>query len=251
MTSRLLWLAAIIALVLLTGAPDVVAQTADEPAQSVVQQGERFVETEFDKALAKARDLLNRYGYAAVFVANFLEGVGIPAPGEMLTIASAIDAARGSLNIALLLSLVLLAAVVGNSVGYLIGRVGGRPLLRKLPISEARLARVGTGFERYGGWFVLIARFIDGPRQLNGIIAGLLEMPWWRFTFWNVLGALLWVGVWGGGSYWLDRDISHVSAALKRIEPLAIGLVVAALLAGLVYVWRRRHGADRAAGEGS
>jgi len=60
MTSRLAWLAAIIALVLLTGAPDVVAQTGDEQAQSVVRKGERFVETEFDKALATARNLLNR-----------------------------------------------------------------------------------------------------------------------------------------------------------------------------------------------
>lgn len=239
MPGRLATLVVILLLALLTA--HAAAQTGGEQAPSRLHEAERMAVSGFEEGLATARDLLNRYGYAAVFVANFLEGIGIPAPGEMLMIASTIDAARGSLNIALLLSLVLLAAVVGNSIGYLIGRVGGRPLLRKLPISETRLGRVEALFARYGGWFVLIARFVDGPRQLNGIIAGLLEMPWWRFSFWNLLGAVFWVAVWGLGTYWLDRDIGQVLAVLKRIEPLAIALLVAALVAGVVYLWRRRQ----------
>jgi membrane protein DedA with SNARE-associated domain len=226
--------------ILCLGPGELAAQPATQPAQTALGEASQFADAEFDKALAEARDLLNRYGYAAVFAAIFVEGMGIPGPGEMLMLAGTLDAAKGSLNIVLLLSLALAAAVIGNSVGYLIGRAGGRPLLRRLPISEARLARVAALFERYGGWVLLFARFIDGPRQLNGIIAGMLAMPWWRFQFWNLLGGLLWVGIWGLGSYWLDRDIDRVLAIARRIEPVLIALAAAALLAGLVYLWRRR-----------
>jgi membrane protein DedA with SNARE-associated domain len=132
--------------------------------------------------------------------------------------------------------------VLGNSLGYLIGRVGGRPLLRRLPISEERLGRVEALFKRYGAVFIVVARFLDGPRQLNGIMAGMLEMPWWRFSLWNLCGALLWVGVWGLGVYALDRDLDPLLALVRRFEPLAIALTAAALFAGLVYVWRRRSG---------
>ena len=71
-------------------------------------------------------------------------------------------------------------------------------------------------------------------------MAGTLEMPWWRFTFWNLLGAVIWVPVWGLGAYWLDRDIGAVMAAMERIEPFAIALLLIALVAGLVYLLRRR-----------
>ena len=200
-----------------------------------------MVGSDAEAAIARVRPLLERYGYPAVFVAVGVEGMGIPAPGQTLLIAAAIDAAHGGLNVVAVLALAAVAAALGNSIGYLIGRLGGRPLLQKLPISEARLGRIDALFRRHGGWFILVARFFDGSRQLNGIMAGMLEMPWWRFTFWNVLGAVLFVAVWGLGTWWLDRDIGHVLAALERIEPLAIALLVAALLAGLFYLWRRRH----------
>jgi membrane protein DedA with SNARE-associated domain len=212
-----------------------------EEAQTLLDEAEQLAVSEVDKAVARARPLLDRYGYPAVFAAVFVEGVGIPGPGETLLIAGAIDAAHGSLNIVVVLLLAVLGAVLGNSLGYLIGRVGGRALLRKLPISEARLARVEALFERYGAGFIVIARFIDGPRQLNGVMAGTLEMPWWRFSLWNLCGALLWVGVWGLGVYWLDRDLDQILALVERIEPLAIALSVAALLAGAIYIWHRHR----------
>ncbi|MEM7025568.1 MAG: DedA family protein [Pseudomonadota bacterium] len=211
-----------------------------EQSQSLEQEAEQYAASAFEDALQRARKLLSQYGYAAVFGALFLEGIGIPAPGEMLMLAAAADAGQGSLNIVVLLMLTVVAAVAGNSAGFAIGRFGGRRVLHKLPISDERLARVETLFERYGGWFILIARFIDGPRQLNGMIAGTLEMPWWRFTFWNVLGAMLWVFVWGGGAYWFGRDFTKIMPTLQRFEPFAIGLAVAALLVGVIYIWRRR-----------
>jgi membrane protein DedA with SNARE-associated domain len=217
-----------------TGAPQEAQSTLDEAGELVV--------SEVGKAVARARPLLDRYGYPAVFAAIFMEGAGIPGPGETLLIAAAIDAVQGSLNIILVLLLALVGAVLGNSLGYLIGRAGGRRLLHRLPISEERLGRVEALFERYGAAFIVVARFVDGPRQLNRIMAGMLEMPWWSFSLWNLCGALLWVGVWGLGVYALDRDLDPLLALVRRFEPLAIALTAAALLAGLVYVWRRRSG---------
>jgi len=237
-------LAAVLLLVLgvsLAGCSDVAAQTGGEQGQSRLHEVESMAVAEIEAAIARARPLLDRYGYPAVFVAVGVEGIGIPAPGQTLLIAAAIEAAHDGLSIVAVVALAVLAAALGNSIGYLIGRLGGRPLLQRLPISEGRLERVDGLFRRHGGWFILVARFFDGSRQLNGIMAGMLEMPWWRFTFWNVLGALMWVAVWGVGTYWLDRDIGEVLALLRRIEPLAIALLLAALVAGLVYLWRRRH----------
>jgi membrane protein DedA with SNARE-associated domain len=220
---------------------DIQAQTGREPAPSRMHEAETLAVTEVEAGIARVRPLLERYGYPAVFVAVGVEGMLIPAPGQTLLIAAAIEAVHGGLNIVILVAVALLAAILGNSIGYLIGRVGGRPLLRKLPISEARLDRVDALFRRRGGWFILIARFFDGSRQLNGVMAGMLEMPWWRFCFWNVAGAVVWVAVWGLGTYWLDRDIGEIAAVLERFEPLVIALLLAALVAGLVYLWRRRH----------
>lgn len=214
---------------------------AEQEAQTRFHQAGSMVAEEIDKAVARARPLLERYGYPAVFTAIFVEGAGIPGPGETLLIAAAIDAAAGSLSITVILLVAVAGAVLGNSLGYLIGRAGGRRLLRRLPISEERLGRVEALFERYGAAFIVVARFFDGPRQLNGIMAGILEMPWWRFSLWNLCGALLWVGVWGLGVYALDRDLDPLLALVRRFEPLAIALTAAALLAGLFYLWRRRQ----------
>jgi membrane protein DedA with SNARE-associated domain len=224
-------------------AGEAAAQTGGEQGETRLHEAEEMAVSEVEAGIARVRPLLERYGYPAVLVAVGVEGMGIPAPGQTLLIAAAIEAAHGGLNIVAVLVLAVLGAALGNSIGYVIGRIGGRPLLQKLPISEARLDRVDALFRRHGGWFILVARFFDGSRQLNGIMAGMLEMPWWRFTFWNLLGALLFVAVWGLGTYWLDRDIGEVMAVLRRIEPLAIALLVAALVAGLAYLWRRRrHG---------
>jgi len=241
---RLASLAAILLLALgawLVGCNDVAAQAGGEQAPSRLHEAGSMAVAEIEAGIARVRPLLERYGYPAVFVAVGVEGMLIPAPGQTLLIAGAIDAVHGGLNIAALVALAFLAATLGNSIGYLIGRVGGRPLLKKLPISEARLDRVDALFRRHGGWFILIARFFDGSRQLNGVMAGMLEMPWWRFTIWNVLGAAIWVAAWGLGTYWLDRDVGQVLAVLERIEPLVIALLIAALVAGSVYLWRRRH----------
>jgi membrane protein DedA with SNARE-associated domain len=201
--------------------------------------------TDLSTAAAHVAPLLERYGYPLLFAGILVEGIGIPAPGQTLLIAASLTAARGDLGIAWVMTCAFAAAWLGNSLGYLIGLRGGRPLLKKLHVNEAHLQRMEGSFARAGGAIILIARFVDGLRQLNGIVAGLLQLPWGRFTTVNILGALLWVVFWGLGSYFLEREISQVQLTLKQVEPWIAGLALFAFLSLIVYaLWHKRNHHD-------
>ena len=204
-------------------------------------QWDRKIVDHVEGGIAKAQDLLIRYGYLALLLAILVEGFGIPAPGQTLLMAASIDAARGKLNMVWVLAFALAAAVVGNAIGYAVGRWGGHPLLKRLGVQENRLARIEDRFARNGPGILLIARFFDGLRQLNGIVAGLLEMPWRRFAFWNLLGGIAWVGVWGLGIYFLGRRMAFLRSNFKRVEPLVVALTIAAVVGLLVYLLTQRR----------
>ncbi|MGE5302557.1 MAG: DedA family protein [Alphaproteobacteria bacterium] len=194
----------------------------------------------FHSALAKVQPLLERYGYAAAAVATLVEGVGIPTPGQTLLIAAALEAAERRMNIALLLFAVAAGAIAGNSIGYAIGRWGGRLVLNKLRVDPQRQRHLDDLFKRRGGFVVLFGRFVDGIRQLNGILAGTLKMPWWRFTAYNVAGAVLWTVSWGLATYYFGKRIHSVAGFFHHHRPLLIALSAAALLALLIYLVRSR-----------
>ena len=211
--------------------------TGDSTAMSSVShRGMR----RFDRALARVQPLLERYGYGAAVVAVMAEGVGIPTPGQTLLMAGALEATTGTMNIALLLLFVTAATVVGNSAGYAIGRWGGQVVLEKLRVNQQRQQRLDDLFKRRGGVVILLARFLDGLRQLNGIVAGILQMPWWIFTAYNVAGAILWTGAWGLGTYFLGRDIHVFAAFFLRHRRLLLALGVTAFLTLVIYLLRSR-----------
>ncbi len=209
---------------------------ASGPADSAYRQGglERF-----ERGLARVQPLLTRYGYGAVTVAILVEGMGIPAPGQTLLIASALEAAGGRMHIAWILMLATLAAFIGNSIGYAIGRWGGHAVLRKLNVYLERQGRLEDLFRRRGGIVVLLARFVDGLRQMNGIAAGILRMPWWAFAAYNVAGAILWTFAWGLGAYYLERDIHMLAGLFQRHHRILYMLASAALLLLVIYLLRR------------
>lgn len=192
-----------------------------------------------EHAIAKVQPLLNRYGYPVLFLAIMVEGFGLVAPGQTLLIAAALTAAQGGLNIVWVLVLAFAAAVLGNTLGYLIGLWGGRPLLRKIKVNERHLHKMEGYFTRYGRGLVLIARFFDGLRQLNGIVAGMLKMPWQVFMTFNILGAILWTGVWGLGTYFLEKEIASFHLSFQKIEPWVAVVCVLSFVALLVYLLRR------------
>jgi membrane protein DedA with SNARE-associated domain len=199
------------------------------------------LEHDLEQAVARVQPVFHRYGYLVVFAAILVEGVGIPAPGQTFLIAASLGAAHGNLSLVWVLISACLAAGLGNSLGYLLGRWGGRRLLARFKVRGGRLARLEDKFRRYGGGVLLVARFFDGLRQLNGIVAGMLEMPWKIFMAFNVLGAMLWTGVWGLGAYFLDQEIKPVHRAFGLIEPYAVALTLLGFLALMVYLFRRRR----------
>jgi len=207
-----------------------------------------------DHLLRALDPLLRQYGYLAVFAAIFLEDFGVPMPGETLLIAAALLASRGSFNIFILIVTAWSAAVLGDNVGYAIGRFGGRRLVlrfgRYLLITDSRLGRSEKFFESRGALVVVIARFIEILRQLNGIIAGIAGMRWWRFLVYNAVGAALWVGFWSVLFFHLGRQGERIVFLLRGYEPLAAAVVAALVIGGIILrvVLRRRRKARRDAG---
>ncbi len=193
--------------------------------------------------LDSVQPYLHGYGSAAVALAILLEDFGIPVPGETMLISGAILASKGSLRIEWLLPLAWAGAVIGDNIGFAIGHFGGHRLVvrygSRFGITAERLGKVEQLFQRYGDYVVIFARFVVLARQLNGIVAGTLEMHWARFLLFNAIGAALWVGFWGLLSYWLGRSISLTD--LAHAGWAGAGIVVLAILAAGYYFWRRRR----------
>ena len=190
---------------------------------------------------------LANYGYPVLFVTIFIESFGVPAPGQTLLIAAAILCVHGKLNIALVLLTAALAAVSGDSFGYWIGNRTGRRLILRFSkfvrISELQVRHMEAKFDQYGGWFVTFARFIEVLRQINGIVAGAAAMPFRRFLLFNSTGALLWVGVWGFGTYRLGRHLQKYAGYFDKASLFfIIALIVALVMLLLYFVNRRWHG---------
>jgi membrane protein DedA with SNARE-associated domain len=211
---------------------------AAEESTVPVAQRSSLTMRRLERSLAEVQPFLARYGDGAAFIAVMVEGIGIPTPGQTLLMASALEAAEGRMNIVLLLFLVALAATAGNSLGYTIGRWGGRMALDKLKVNPNRQQYLDDLFRRRGGAVILFARFLDGLRQLNGIVAGVLRMPWWGFTAYNVAGAMLWTCAWGLGTYFMGRDIHAIAAFFHRHRPLLFALSITAFVALVVYLLR-------------
>ena len=139
--------------------------------------------------LAVAKPWLEQYGYLALFGGVFVEGFGMPAPGETLIIGASLLAGQGDMQLAAVMLTAWFAAVLGDNLGYLMGRWGGRRLFLKIGVKADHLAHVERFFTRFGGGVVVAARFFEVLRQLNGVVAGSMRMPWWRFVAFNALGA--------------------------------------------------------------
>jgi membrane protein DedA with SNARE-associated domain len=189
---------------------------------------------------------LGHYGYGLVFATILLEDFGLPAPGETILISAALIAAKGKLSIFLLLLAAWLGAVLGDNIGYAIGRFGGRALVlrigRYVLVNEKRLSRAEGFFRRHGPIVVVIARFIEILRQLNGIAAGILNMPWRKFLLFNAIGALLWVGFWGTLFYLAGANAFRVRSLMRHywwILPALGALVLLGL--GAAFLLRRRN----------
>jgi membrane protein DedA with SNARE-associated domain len=194
---------------------------------------------------------LNHYGYLAVAGLIFLEDFGTPfVPGETILIAGALYAANGQLNVIAVGLLAILAAVLGDNVGYAIGHFAGQAAVvrwgRYVGLSERRIDQAEAFFDRHGGKVVTLARFIDGLRQLNGIVAGISKMRWTSFLIYNMLGAGLWVACWVTVGYTAG---SHITAIYNWFSRFAVYALV--VLSVLILILLARHFVVRRATRGT
>ncbi|GAA2285282.1 DedA family protein [Streptomyces hawaiiensis] len=172
--------------------------------------------------------------YALVGLVIGLESLGIPLPGEIILVSSALLASQhGEIDPVVLGASATAGAIIGDSIGYAIGRKGGRPLLawlgNKFPkhFSEGHIATAERSFEKWGMWAVFFGRFVALLRIFAGPLAGVLHMPYWKFLIANVLGGI----VWAGGTTAVIYYVGIVAESwLKRFSWLGL---VAAVLVGL------------------
>lgn len=165
---------------------------------------------------------IHKYGYWAIFFAIYLEDFGLPVPGETVLIICSLFAALGQLNVYLVGIIGFSGAVLGDNTGFLIGSYGGRKLILKFGkyvfLTEKRLNKLDDFFTKHGGKMVTVARFVQGLRQFNGIIAGIGKMKWEKFIFYNLIGAFLWVGLWTGAASILSTRVNLLVKFLKNSE---------------------------------
>ena len=187
---------------------------------------------------------LGHYGLWAIALLVLVEDFGIPVPGETVLIAGAIYAGSGRLNVVAVGLVGFAAAVVGDNIGYAIGRFGGRALVerwgRYVFITPERLDKAEAFFNKHGGKIITIARFIEGLRQANGLIAGITEMHWLKFVAYNALGAALWVGTWVSVGYFAGQHIGTIYNDITRYS-LYAAIAAVLLIATWVVLRVRRH----------
>jgi membrane protein DedA with SNARE-associated domain len=180
-----------------------------------------------------------------------LEDFGVPVPGETVLILGAVYAGAGRLNIVLVGLLGFLGAVFGDNIGFAIGHFGGRALAerygRYIFLTPERLDKATDFFNRHGGKVIVVARFIEGLRQANGIIAGTTGMHWAKFLVFNAIGAALWVAVWTSIGYFAGSHITPIYNAVAN-SSVYLGIAVVVVLLAIVArrVIRARASARRA-----
>jgi membrane-associated protein len=177
-------------------------------------------------------------GYAVVFALIAVETMGIPVPGETALITAALLAHDGKLDIVVLIALAAAAAILGDNVGFAIGRKVGRRIFEAPgPFHGQRLAALTVGepfFEKHGPKAVFLGRWVAGLRIASAWLAGMNRMRWPRFLFWNALGGICWATSIGLGAYLAGHAFERYVGVGGIV---AAGVVSAALIA--LFVWRR------------
>jgi len=199
-----------------------------------------------DSAFQLLSDFFARYGYWVVFFGVMLENAGLPIPGETVLLFAGFLAYRGKIALLPAILTAIAGATIGDSLGFLLGRYGGTPLvnrfLRRIAWVAKRYDDAQRLFLKYGQWAVFTARFITGLRVFAGILAGVLLMPYPRFLLFNFTGAVCWALIIGSigflfGSSW--ERLVNLLQQLDRATLMIVGVGVGVLL--VVHLVRRKR----------
>jgi undecaprenyl-diphosphatase len=179
-------------------------------------------------------------GYPVLFGLVMVESMGVPVPGETAIILSGLAANQGRLSIELVILVAAAAAIIGDNIGFEIGRRGGRALLER-PGRFARQRRqmldvADPFFERHGPKAVFLGRWIAGLRVWAAWFAGASDMPWRTFFVWNAAGGICWATSVGLAAYFGGQAVEKVITEVGVYG----GIAVVALLVLLFLLHRRR-----------
>ena len=197
----------------------------------------------FHAATTDLQHFLVTYGYWAVFVFVAIESTGIPFPGETMLLVAAIDAGTThQLSIVLVILAATCGAILGDNLGFWIGREGGFRLVRRyghyIRLNERKL-KVGLYlFRKHGGKVVFFGRFVAVLRAWAAFLAGVNRMQWSRFLLFNALGGMVWATLYGLGGYFLGEEIHRLTGPVGIVT---IVLAVLIIIAFLIIVWRNER----------
>ncbi len=185
----------------------------------------------------------DKLGYLLPMIIG-LESLGVPSPGETALVLAAVLASQGKLNIWLVIPIAMASAIIGDSIGYLLGRLVGRDVLEaRGPFHERRVRALAVGdrfFTRHGPKAVFLGRWIALVRIATAWLAGINKMPYPTFFFWNALGGITWALAYGLLGYYGGTAAAHVLEQIGVGAAIALGVVV---VVGII-VWKvreRRH----------
>ena len=187
--------------------------------------------------------LIQTYGYWVVLVFVAIESTGIPFPGETMLLAAAIYAgATGHLSLPLVIAAAAVGAILGDNVGYFVGREGGYRLLRRfghIIHLDARRLKLGQYlFLRHGGKIVFFGRFVAVLRAWAAFLAGANRMRWSRFLLFNTAGGILWATLYGIGGYLLGDAMHRLTGPVGIV---ALILAAGVIVAGVIFLGRNER----------
>jgi membrane protein DedA with SNARE-associated domain len=183
------------------------------------------------------------YGLLFLFGIVCLESAGLWVPGETALIAAGVYASKGNLSITAVIAVAAAGAVIGDNIGYWLGREGGRRLIERYRwmrrVADRLLPPAERFFARHGGKAVFLARFFGGVRVTGAWMAGITRMSWWRFLFWNAAGGIVWALAVGLVSFYAGRAVADSIARYGVYGGIAVAVMFVLAIATL-HVWRRR-----------
>lgn len=203
----------------------------------------------FHLATSELTHFLTIYGYWAVLLFVALESAGIPLPGETMLLVAAIYAGTTHcLAIPLVIAAAASGAILGDNLGYWVGREGGYRLLRRygqyLGVDERRVKLGQYLFRKYGDKVVFFGRFIAILRTWAAFLAGTNRMPWRSFLLYNALGGIIWATLYGLGGYFLGDNVHRLTGP---IGPITITLGLLLTIASVIFVRRNEQRLEKEA----
>jgi membrane protein DedA with SNARE-associated domain len=187
-----------------------------------------------------------RHGYAILFGLVAAESFWLPLPGELSLLAAGYEASHGKLDVFWVVGVGVAAAITGDNLAYVVGRLAGRPLIarlaRLLHLHARRLDTMDHYFDRHAGKTIVTARWISPLRGLVALSAGATHVPWKRFFAFNAIGSVTWAATVTALAYGLSRSLGELADIFSLTGLVIGGMLIVGVV--VILVWRHRRTAQ-------